>query len=150
MHLVQTGALLGILTFVFPLILGLVTGETLLISLDEFQRLLLWALLTGSIPPALTLVGVSALERLFKITTVFTLTELANPNFPLLRELAEKAPGTFQSSLMVARLAQEAAKRIGANELLVWVGGLYHDIGETEAPPLLRGKPAAGNSKPSR
>jgi putative nucleotidyltransferase with HDIG domain len=134
MHLVQTGALLGILAFVFPLILGLVTGETLLISLDEFQRLLLWALLTGSIPPALTLVGVSALERLFKITTVFTLTELANPNFPLLRELAEKAPGTFQSSLMVARLAQEAAKRIGANELLVWVGGLYHDIGKLKRP----------------
>jgi hypothetical protein len=82
----------------------------------------------------LTLAGVSALERLFNITTVFTLTELANPNFPLLRELAEKAPGTFQSSLMVARLAQEAAKRIGANELLTWVGGLYHDIGKLKRP----------------
>jgi uncharacterized domain HDIG len=134
MHLIQAGALLGVLAFFFPLILGLVTGETLLISWDEFQKLLLWALLTGTIPPALTLAGVSALERLFNITTVFTLTELANPNFPLLRELAEKAPGTFQSSLMVARLAQEAAKRIGANELLTWVGGLYHDIGKLKRP----------------
>ncbi|MCS7186307.1 MAG: HDIG domain-containing protein [Armatimonadetes bacterium] len=134
MQLVHAGVLLSILAFFLPLMLGLVTGETLTISWEDFQRLLLWALLTGAIPPALTLAGVSALERPFNITTVFTLTELANPNAPLLRELAEKAPGTFQSSLMVARLAQEAARRIGANDLLAWVGGLYHDIGKLQRP----------------
>lgn len=134
MQLVRAGVLLSVLALFLPLILGLVTGETLTISWRDFQRLLLWALLTGSIPPALTLVGVSVLERIFNITTVFTLTELANPNAPLLRELAEKAPGTFQSSLMVARLAQEAARRIGANDLLAWVGGLYHDIGKLQRP----------------
>ncbi|MCX7642726.1 MAG: HDIG domain-containing protein [Armatimonadetes bacterium] len=134
MQLVHAGVILSILAFFLPLTLGLVTGETLTISWEDFRQLLLWALLTGAIPPALTLAGVSALERPFNITTVFTLTELANPNAPLLRELAEKAPGTFQSSLMVARLAQEAARRIGANDLLAWVGGLYHDIGKLQRP----------------
>ena len=134
MQLIRAGALLGILAFFLSLMVGLVTGETLTVSWGDFQQLFLWALLTGAIPPALTLAGVSALERPFNITTVFTLTELANPNVPLLRELAEKAPGTFQSSLMVARLAQEAARRIGANDLLAWVGGLYHDIGKLQRP----------------
>ena len=147
MQLVHAGVLLSILAFLMPLILGLVTGETLTISWGDFQQLLLWALLTGAIPPALTLVGVSALERLFNITTIFTLTELANPNAPLLRELAEKAPGTFQSSLIVARLAQEAARRIGANDLLAWVGGLYHDIGKLKRPQYFieNQPPGAGN-----
>ncbi|MFN3421279.1 MAG: hypothetical protein ACK40X_06110, partial [Armatimonadota bacterium] len=90
MQLIRAGALLGILAFFLPLVLGLVTGETLTVSWGDFQQLFLWALLTGAIPPALTLAGVSALERPFNITTVFTLTELANPNAPLLRELAEK------------------------------------------------------------
>lgn len=133
-QLVRIGFSLAALVFTLTLSLGLVTGETLTISLGEFQRLLLWSVLTGAIPPALTMAGVSVLERPFKIATVFTLTELGNPNTPLLKKLAEKAPGTFQSSLIVARLAQEAAKRIGANELLAWIGGLYHDIGKLFNP----------------
>ncbi|MCS7264154.1 MAG: HDIG domain-containing protein [Armatimonadetes bacterium] len=133
-NLVRVGFLLSLLVFTVELTLGLITGETLTISWSDFQQLLLWSILVGSISPALTMVIVSVLERPFKITTVFTLAELSNPNSPLLRELAEKAPGTFQSSLMVARLAQEAAKHIGANELLAWVGGLYHDIGKLFNP----------------
>ncbi len=147
-HLVRVGVLLTFLVFTVNLVLGLITGETLTISLSEFQRLLLWSILVGAIPPALTMVGVSVLERPFKITTVFTLTELSNPNSPLLRELAEKAPGTFQSSLMVARLAQEAARRIGANELLAWVGGLYHDIGKIFNPHYFVENLPYGESNP--
>ncbi len=148
MQLVQAGVLLSILAFFLPLILGLVTGETLTISWKDFQDLLLWALLSGAIPPAMTLAGMSILERPFNITTVFTLTELANPNAPLLRELAEKAPGTFQSSLMVARLAQEAARRIGANDLLAWVGGLYHDIGKLQRPQYFVENQPPGTKNP--
>lgn len=134
MQLIQVGIALTVIALLIPLVVGLVTGETQTISWSDFQRVLIWSLLTGATPPALTLSGVSALERLFGVTTFFTLTELANPNNPLLKELAEKAPGTFQSSLMVARLAQEAAKRVGANDLLAWVGGLYHDIGKLYNP----------------
>lgn len=134
MQLIQVGIALTVIALLIPLVVGLVTGETQTTSWSDFQRVLIWSLLTGATPPALTLSGVSALERLFGVTTFFTLTELANPNNPLLKELAEKAPGTFQSSLMVARLAQEAAKRVGANDLLAWVGGLYHDIGKLYNP----------------
>lgn len=133
-QLVRAGVSLGVGAFALQLIVGIVTGETLTMGLDDFLRLCLWSVLTGAIPPALTLAGISVLERPFGITTVFTLMELSNPHAPLLRELAEKAPGTFQGSLMVARLAQEAAKRIGANELLAWVSGLYHDIGKVTRP----------------
>lgn len=133
-HLMRAGLLLALGTLALQAVIGTVTGETLLMTWSDLQRLVLWAVLTGALPPALSLISLSGLERLFGVTTVFTLMELANPHAPLLRELAEKAPGTYQSSLMVARLAQEAAKRIGANDLLAWVGGLYHDIGKLVRP----------------
>ncbi len=133
-QLVRAGVVLGVGAFALQIVVGVITGETLTMDWYDFRRLCLWSVLTGAIPPALTLAGVSILERPFGITTVFTLMELSNPHAPLLRELAEKAPGTFQGSLMVARLAQEAAKRISANELLAWAGGLYHDIGKVTRP----------------
>ena len=60
--------------------------------------------------------------------------ELADTNQPLLRKLAEEAPGSFQHSLQVANLAEEAARITGANLLLVRAGALYHDIGKIANP----------------
>ena len=74
------------------------------------------------------------IERIFGYITDVTLIELGNGNNKVLRELAQKAPGTFQHSLQVANLAEEASYAIGANSLLVRVGALYHDIGKMEAP----------------
>ncbi len=62
------------------------------------------------------------------------LVELTNPEFPLLKELAEKAPGTYSHSLNVAALAEAGAKAIQANAYLVRVGALYHDIGKISRP----------------
>jgi putative nucleotidyltransferase with HDIG domain len=59
---------------------------------------------------------------------------LADTNSPILRDLAQKAPGTFQHSIQVANLAERAALTIGANTLLVRTGALYHDIGKTLQP----------------
>ncbi|MDD3876126.1 MAG: HDIG domain-containing protein [Bacteroidales bacterium] len=73
-------------------------------------------------------------EKLFGYATDFSLLELSNSNNPLLRELASKAPGTFQHSMQVAILAEEAAYRTDANALLVRAGALYHDIGKMYAP----------------
>ena len=73
-------------------------------------------------------------ERVFGYISDITLIELSNPNHPALRNLTKKAPGTFQHSLMVANLAEEAIYRIGGNPLLTRTGALYHDIGKTYDP----------------
>lgn len=73
-------------------------------------------------------------ERVFGFTSPITLLELSDMNKPLLRELALKAPGTLQHSLQVANLSEAAARKIGADELLVKVAALYHDIGKTLNP----------------
>ncbi len=73
-------------------------------------------------------------EKGFKFLSDSTLIELSDTNQPLLRELAEKAPGTFQHSLQVANLAEEAIYQIGGNALLIRTGALYHDIGKMENP----------------
>ena len=73
-------------------------------------------------------------ERMFRFVSDVTLMELSDTNQPLLRELAEKAPGTFQHSLQVGNLAQAVAYKIGANALLVRAGAMYHDIGKINAP----------------
>ena len=73
-------------------------------------------------------------EKIFGFVSDVTLMELADTNNPLLRELAEKAPGTFQHSMQVANLAEEAIRKIGGNSLLTRAGALYHDIGKAEMP----------------
>ena len=69
-------------------------------------------------------------EKTFGFLSDATLFELSDTNQPLLRRLAEEAPGSFQHSMQVANLAEEAARTIGANHLLVRTGALYHDIGK--------------------
>ena len=73
-------------------------------------------------------------ERLFKLVSDVSLLELSDTNTKLLKELSDRAPGTFHHSLQVANLAETAANEIGANTLLVRVGALYHDIGKMNAP----------------
>ena len=73
-------------------------------------------------------------EKLFGLVSDITLLEFSDTNSILLKELSEKAPGTFNHSLQVANLAEAAANEIGANSLLVRVGSLYHDIGKMKSP----------------
>ncbi len=73
-------------------------------------------------------------EKLFGFISDVSLLELSDTNGKLLRELASRAPGTFQHSLQVANLAEEAIYAIGGNTLLVRTGALYHDIGKMEMP----------------
>ncbi|MBN1117011.1 MAG: HDIG domain-containing protein [Bacteroidales bacterium] len=69
-------------------------------------------------------------EKIFGFLSDTTLMELSDTNQPLLRKLAENAPATFQHSLQVANLAEEAIRHIGGNPMLVRTGALYHDIGK--------------------
>lgn len=74
------------------------------------------------------------LEKVFGYTSRVTLVELADTNNPLLRELSEECPGTFNHSMAVSNLASAAAQHIGANVQLVRTGALYHDIGKIKNP----------------
>ena len=69
-------------------------------------------------------------EKIFGLVSNVSLLELSDTHNKLLRELAEKAPGSFQHSLQVSNLAEASALAIGANAMLVRVGALYHDIDE--------------------
>ncbi len=82
----------------------------------------------------LSLIFIYAYEKIFGLVSDVTLLELSSTNTKLLRELNEKAPGTFQHSMQVANLAEAAANEIGANSMLVRTGALYHDIGKILNP----------------
>ena len=73
-------------------------------------------------------------EKLFGLVSDVSLLELSDTNSKLLKELSNKAPGTFHHSLQVSNLAEAAANEIGANAMLVRVGALYHDIGKMTNP----------------
>ncbi|KAA5823665.1 HDIG domain-containing protein [Algibacter amylolyticus] len=75
-----------------------------------------------------------AYEKLFGLVSDVSLLELSDTNSKLLKELSNKAPGTFHHSLNVANLAESSANEIGANAMLVRVGALYHDIGKMKNP----------------
>ncbi len=83
-------------------------------------------------------------EKLFGFVSDVTLIELSDSNQPLLRKLAEEAPGTFQHSLQIANLAEEVILKIGGNPFLVRAGALYHDIGKISRPNFFIENQAAG------
>ncbi|MCE1188625.1 MAG: HDIG domain-containing protein, partial [Ignavibacteria bacterium] len=104
---------------------------------DPWQKMIVqlsFAATNALVSPVLTYGFLIFFERLFKITTDLALLELSNSNNPLLRELAKKAPGTFNHSMVIGTLAENAALAIGANALLARVGAYYHDIGKTLMP----------------
>lgn len=73
-------------------------------------------------------------EWLFEITTSIKLLELSNLNLPLLKDLAERAPGTYHHSIMVGLLAEAGTEAIGGDALFARVACYYHDIGKTVRP----------------
>ena len=83
-------------------------------------------------------------EKIFGLVSDLSLLELTDTNNALLRELAEKAPGTFQHSLQVANLAEAAVLRIGGNPLLIRAGAMYHDIGKMQNPMYFIENQASG------
>jgi putative nucleotidyltransferase with HDIG domain len=84
------------------------------------------------VSPLITFGVIIAMERFFKLATDLRVDEFDTSTHPLLKQLNERAPGTYQHTMSVARLAEAAARDIGANALLTKVGALYHDIGKLE------------------
>jgi hypothetical protein len=122
--LTWTGYLLAALTL--GLVLGWTPGAIAVSGLT--------GLVSAVACTALALLALPVAERATRITTDFTLVELADPSRPLLRRLATEAPGTYAHSLMLANMCEAAADAIGANGLLARVGCYYHDIGKLRRP----------------
>lgn len=74
------------------------------------------------------------LAQILGLTTSLQLLDISRPDFPLLQFFLRNAPGTYQHSLQVANLAEQAAEKIGADPLLTRVGALFHDIGKALNP----------------
>ena len=98
----------------------------------HYQPIINFAISSGFLLFAYVLIYI--FEKMFGLISSLTLVELTNVNSDLMITFAEKAPGTFQHTLQVSNLATEAAKKIGANSLLVRTGALYHDIGKMKNP----------------
>ena len=109
-----------------------------LLSPDRAAQDLVWMLAAsalGGVGSAVITVGATAvLGVMFGVTTRMQLMELAQLSHPLLRQLQEKAPGTFHHSVIVGNLAERAADLTGADPLLVRVGCYFHDIGKIAKP----------------
>lgn len=91
-----------------------------------------------------------AIESVFKVTTSMTLKELNDASHPLLRRLAQEAPGTYQHSLRLADLTESAADAIGANGLMCRVGAMYHDVGKINKPAYFVENQAEGHNRHER
>jgi putative nucleotidyltransferase with HDIG domain len=130
--MVRVGLVVGVINVLMVLILtalGSAERGWMHIGFD-----LLCAFAGGLLVTAVASFAVPILESLLAITTDIKLVELANTNLPLLRRLAFEAPGTFQHSLMVANLAKEGCEAIGADPVLAYSAGLYHDVGKVLRP----------------
>lgn len=113
----------------------------------ELLRDALLAALGGLSTAGVTLFVLPVIERVFDITTGMTLIELRDPKQPLLRQLQQRAPGTYNHSLNVAAIAEAAADAIGADALLTYVGALYHDIGKMNKPEYFVENQSGGRNK---
>ena len=103
-------------------------------SLDGWSWRMVIFLLVNSLLVSMAYILMFAVEKIFGFVSIVTLVELSDTNQPLLRQLSDTCPGTFQHCLAVSNLASDAARAMGANEQLVRAGALYHDIGKMVNP----------------
>lgn len=106
------------------------------------------ALLNGIAAASLAVLLQFFLAQLMGMTTALQLMDISRPDHPLLQLILRTAPGTYQHSLQVANLAEQAAEQIEADTLLTRVGALYHDIGKTFNPIMFIENQMAGSPNP--
>lgn len=161
-HLLVVGATSAFITVLTVVGVGIVTGQTLSAGapgagIEPLYRgpqfdMVVWGLLkeafwagfcilvsAAAMTPLLPLV-----EKGFGVQTDLSLLELGDASHPLLRRLAQRAPGTYNHSINVASIAEAAADAIGANGLLVRVGAYFHDIGKMFKPEYFIENQSAG------
>ena len=114
-------------------------GSTFTFSFEMYKWFVISSALLLSVYPLIYI-----FEKIFGFISDVTLIEISDSNQPLLRKLAEEAPGTFQHSMQIANLAEEVILKIGGNPFLVRAGALYHDIGKISKPNFFIENQVAG------
>jgi len=130
LKMVEVGVLTALAGGVAAGIVGLTRGLHFELLMTDALRALIGALAGVSV----ILVLLPLIEKTFRIATSLTLLEWADTSTPLLKQLIQKAPGTWQHSHLLGSMAESAAEEIGANGLQVRVGAYYHDIGKMLKP----------------
>ncbi len=150
-RLLQAGAITGVATAIGAAILTVLHRP---IGAEGFFQCALVDVIGSagaSVFVGIFMLGIlSSIERVFNVTTGLTLVELRDPSQPVLRELQQRAPGTWNHSLQVANLSEAAADAIGADSLLTYVGALYHDIGKMNKPIYFIENQSEGENRHSR
>lgn len=141
------GLVIGLGNIIVVTIFNLDGVDTLADGL-ELTVLVLYSFLNGLLSAAVTIAGLYVVTLLFNLPTSLKLTELSRPSHPLLQRLLREAPGTYQHSLQVANLSEQAALAIGADAELVRVAALYHDIGKMNNPAFFTENQVFGGGNP--
>lgn len=110
--------------------------------------LIIASFLNGLASASLTLLLQYLMAQLLGLTTALQLLEALRPDHPLLKYMLQNAPGSYQHSLQVANLAEQAAEAIGADSLLVRAGAVYHDVGKAANPLFFIENQIPGNINP--
>lgn len=128
--LVFAAVMLSVMEIVFMFI-NLVIFNNII---TELPKLMIGMAINGFLSGILTLGLITPLEIVLNTASVFRLMDLSDLNTPLMRKMLISASGTYNHSMMVAQLAENACRQIGANALLARVASYYHDIGKIEQP----------------
>jgi cyclic-di-AMP phosphodiesterase PgpH len=142
-----SGLLIGLTNILVVAVFNLGTTSPVVEEYDV-SLLLIFSLLNGLLSAALAIAGLYAVTLLFNLPTSLKLAELAQPSQPLLQRLLREAPGTYQHSLQVANLSEQAALAVGADSELLRVAALYHDIGKMLNPAFFTENLPFGGGNP--
>lgn len=105
-------------------------------DLAGFTSLIASAGFSGLASASLAMLLQQILAAILDLPTALQLLDISRPDHPLLQLILRNAPGSYQHSLLVSNLAEQAAEAIGADRLLVRVGTLFHDAGKANNPPF--------------
>ena len=130
LDLVFVSLILALLEMVLTVLIMVIFNE----NFTELPKLLVGIAFNGFLSGILTLGFLTPLEIILNTASVFRLMDLSDLNTPLMRKMLVSAGGTYNHSMMVAQLAENACRAIDANPLIARVGAYYHDIGKIEQP----------------
>lgn len=144
----MAGLTIGLANTVVAAVFNMGVTNTVSVTGTSLPLLVPFSLVSGIFAAAAAIAGMYLVTLLFNLPTSLKLAELSQPNQPLLQRLLREAPGTYQHSLQVANLSEQAALAVSANAELVRVSALYHDIGKMLNPVFFSENQQMGGGNP--